>query len=111
MMTTEKKGSARMRRKRDPNGGWNVPYLEHASTHAPGAARAYSWSIYSMVPLVGLLLGPLAILLGWVALRRGRSIPEFRGRALCIAAMIIGALVSLTQWTGLWLMIRGLQAG
>jgi len=111
MMTMEKKGSARKRRKRDPNGGWNVPYLEHASIHAPGAARAYSWSIYSMVPVLGLLIGPLSILLGWLALCRGRRVPEFRGRALCMAAMIIGALVTLTQWGGVWLMIRGLQGG
>src|SRR2546421_7451514 len=109
MMTAEQKGPGRKSRKRDPNGGWNVPYLEHACVHAPQAARAYSWSIYSMVPVLGLLLGPLAILLGWLALRRGRSIPEFRGRALCVAAMIIGALVTLTQWSGLWLMFRGLR--
>ena len=111
MMTAERKGSARKGRKRDANGGWQVPYLEHASVHAPQAARAYSWSIYSMVPVLGLLLGPLSIVLGWLALRRGRSIPEFRGKALCVAAMIIGTLVALTQWAGLWLMVRGLQGG
>ena len=112
MMTAEqRKSSGSMRRKRDSSGGWQVPYLEHASVHAPEAARAYSWSIYSMVPVVGLLLGPLSILLGWLALRHGRAVPEFRGRALCVAAMIIGGLVALTQWAGLWLMIRGLQAG
>src|SRR5437764_11853238 len=111
MMTAERKGPARKGRRRDSDGGWNVPYLEHASVHAPEAARAYSWSIYSMAPVVGLLLGPLSVLLGWRALRRGRTIPEFRGRALCVAAMIIGALVALTQWAGLWLMVRGLRGG
>ncbi len=108
MMTAEQNGSKRKSRKRDPNGGWHVPYLEHASIHSPEAARAYSWSIYSMVPILGLLLAPLSVVMGWIALRHGRSVPEFRGRALCVAAMIIGGLVAVTQWAGLWLMIRGL---
>lgn len=111
MMTAERKGSGRKSRKRDANSGWSVPYLEHASKHFPDAARAYSWSIYGMVPFLGLLLGPLAVLLGGSALRRGRGNPEFRGTALCVAAMVIGGLSALTQWAGLWLMLRGLQGG
>lgn len=109
MMTTEKKEPERKPRKREAKNAWHVPYLEQASQHAPLAARAYTWSIYSMIPGVGLLLGPLAVFLGYLALRRSRTLEGFRCKALCVSAMLLGSLVALTQWGGLALMIRGLQ--
>ena len=61
------------------------------------------------IPFVGLLLGPLALVLGLGALLRGRREPGFRGTSLCKAAMLLGFLLTATQWGGLALMISGLQ--
>jgi hypothetical protein len=109
MMTAESRGTGKKVRRRDSNGGRQRHLLEQAAVHEPEAARAYRWSIYSMIPLVGLLLGPLAMVLGLKTLRTGRKNPAFSGRPLCWAAVIIGLAVTLTQWGGLALMIRGWQ--
>jgi hypothetical protein len=111
MMTVEKKGSKRRSGRRGPEADVPVPFLEHASVHAPQAARAYRLAFYSMVPGVGLVLGPLAALLGWRVLRRGRSSPDFRGGPLCGVAIVLGVLVTITQWAGLALMILASAGG
>jgi hypothetical protein len=73
------------------------------------AVRAYLVSLYAMIPFVGLLLGPIAFLLGLGALVRGRRDSDFKGTSLCKTAMLIGFLLTVTQWGGLALMISGLR--
>ena len=59
-----------------------------------------------MIPFVGLLLGPVAFILGLVALRRKRA----DGPAHALAAVLLGALVSLTNWIGLYLIWIGITS-
>jgi hypothetical protein len=80
-----------------------------ADARGAEAVRAYWCALLGLLPGVGLLLGPLAFVLAlWTGLR-GRRDPAFKGGALCIAAVVLGLLLTLTQWSGLALMIRGLQ--
>src|SRR5262245_19703571 len=72
------------------------------------AFRAYQFGWYGLVPGLGLLLGPLALAGGLLALRRGRSDPEFTAAHAAVAAIILGALISVCNWAGLGLMIHGL---
>ncbi len=67
----------------------------------PAAWRAYRVSLWSIVPGFGLLLGLLAIILGWLAVRSAGDDLSASNRAK--AAVVIGAGSALTQWLGITL--------
>jgi hypothetical protein len=73
------------------------------------ALRAYLFSLWGLLPPLGLVLGPAAIALAlWVRWQH-RNNPTFKGKNLVIAALILGSLLTLTTWGGLALMIAGLN--
>jgi hypothetical protein len=71
----------------------------------PAAWRAYRVSLWSLVPGLGLFLGPVAVLLGYRAMRSAGDDASARNRAK--AAVLFGVLITLTQWLGVALMIYG----
>jgi hypothetical protein len=71
------------------------------------ALRAFRLSQWSLIPGVGLVLGPVAIVLGLVAGHRGRNDPEYTFQAPTRAALVLGGLVSVTNWLGLVLIVLG----
>jgi hypothetical protein len=73
------------------------------------AAWAWRLSVFGLIPGAGLLLGPLALLLGVVARRRGKRDPAFTANHLAAAAIILGGLLTITTWLGLALMLLGLR--
>ena len=64
----------------------------------PAAWRAYRVSLWSVVPGLGLLLGPVATLLGCRAVRTTGDDLSARNRAK--AAIVFGTGSTLTQWLG-----------
>jgi hypothetical protein len=73
------------------------------------ALRAYWVALWSMIPGLGLLLGPLALLLGLRARRSCLSDPEFTARGPLLASLVLGSAVSVTNWVGVTLMVLGLR--
>lgn len=71
----------------------------------PTAWRAYRVALWSLVPGLGLLLGPLAMLLGGHAVRSAGDDLSARNRAK--AAVWFGAASMLTQGLGVMLMYYG----
>ncbi len=71
----------------------------------PAAWRAYRVALWSMIPGVGLLLGIIAIILGCLAVRDAGDDLSARNRAH--AAILFGSLVTLTQWSGVLLILYG----
>jgi hypothetical protein len=69
------------------------------------AARAYRLSLWSLIPGLGLLLGPIAVVLSCVALRGTANDAAARNQAK--VGILLGSVVSLTQWLGIALMICG----
>lgn len=65
--------------------------------------RAYRVALFSMVPGLGLLLGPVAVILGGLALPGVSEDKWSRNRVH--VAIWMGALVALTQWLGIVLMV------
>jgi hypothetical protein len=61
-----------------------------------------------LIPLVGLVLGPVAFLLGFVAWRRGQGDPLQKGIGPALAGMLLGGSVAVTNWLGVALIIYGL---
>ncbi len=72
------------------------------------ARLAYLIVLAGLVPGLGLLLGPIAAILGLFAYRR-RFDPAFTAEGAALAAIILGTLVTLTNGVGLALMIAGWQ--
>jgi hypothetical protein len=87
-------------RRRNASGG--DPAMADESDN-PAAWRAYRVALWSLVPGLGLLLGPAAVALGWLAVRAAGEDASARNRAR--AAALLGALVALTQWLGIVLII------
>lgn len=71
----------------------------------PAAWRAYRVSLWSIVPGLGLLLGPVATLLGYRAVRDAGNDLSASNRAK--AAIVFGAGSALTQWLGITLIYFG----
>jgi hypothetical protein len=51
------------------------------------------------------------MLLATVAWLRGKKIPGFLGKGPLIATLLLGSLVTATQWSGVMLMVNGWNAG
>ncbi|HTU93197.1 MAG TPA: hypothetical protein VMF69_24165 [Gemmataceae bacterium] len=71
----------------------------------PEAWRAYRVSLWSVLPGLGLLLGPVATVLGWRAIRSVGD--DFSASNRARAAIVFGAVSTLTQWLGVALIYYG----
>jgi hypothetical protein len=74
------------------------------------ALIAYRIAVVGLIPGLGLLLGPVALVLGWRARRWGRGDTGFTARSPAAAAVALGAALTLANWAGLALMIAGWRA-
>src|SRR5262249_13827173 len=70
------------------------------------AWKAYDYSLYSMIPIIGLVLGPMGVLLGLLSRRAGKTDTGDKQLSPSAAAIILGLATALTQWLGLYLMIH-----
>jgi hypothetical protein len=69
---------------------------------------AYRCGVIGLIPFVGLVFGPMALVLGFIAWLRDRRGPHLLGLGPALAGMVLGGIISLTNWAGLALMIYGL---
>ena len=88
----------------------NTPTAARTEESNRAALRAYRLSLIGLIPLAGLVFGPVAIVLGVWAGLRGRKDPAFTARGPVIAAVILGVLDALTNWGGVVLIVLGLQS-
>jgi hypothetical protein len=75
------------------------------------AIWAYRVAVLGLIPGLGLVLGPAVVVWGLVAIVRGRRDAEFTAHGPAAAAILLGVLISVTNWIGVLLMIRGMTAG
>ena len=97
----------RRRRRRDrsenPTGGL-IPYENGM------ALAAYYCGVFGLIPALGLILGPLALIFGIVGLRNKSRNPERGGTAHAIVGIVLGTLATLGNWTvAILLLISGLK--
>jgi hypothetical protein len=97
------------RRRRGSSVLTETPFSTVTTEHNRPALRAYRLSVVSVLPGVGLVAGPLAVILGLRARLRGRRDPLFTARGPAVAAVILGALTAVTNWVGFTLMFIGLR--
>jgi hypothetical protein len=97
-------------RKRDRSEESDWPFGVRPEGVNLSALLAYRLSLFGLIPIAGLVLGPIAVVLGVVAALRGRADPAFSARIPVIAAVVIGSIDSLTNWGGVVLMWFGLMS-
>jgi len=66
-----------------------IPYTN------PPALIGYYISVASLIPALGLVLGPIAVVLGVVGLRKRHADPRVKGMAHAIVAIVLGSLTTL----------------
>jgi hypothetical protein len=76
----------------------------------PPALVGYYLGVFSLVPCVGLALGPAAVILGVIGLRALAANRNLPGKGHAIAAIVLGGLTTAANWgvavlafAGLWL--------
>ena len=68
-----------------------VPYKNIA------ALTSYYTGVFSIIPVVGALLGPVALITGVLGLKKVKENPESKGGFHCWVGIVLGALVSLAH--------------
>jgi DNA-directed RNA polymerase subunit RPC12/RpoP len=76
------------------------------------ALAAYYCGVFSLIPCLGLILGPIALGFGIAGLRFARDHPRAKGAGHAWAGIILGTLTTLGNWGTLILIvaIRGIDA-
>jgi hypothetical protein len=97
-------------RRRGPAEEGDDPPSPEAARRNAAARRAYRLCLLGLVPGLGLVLGPVSVVLGAVARARGKDTPGFTEGPPAAAAVLFGALISATQWAGVTLMVLGRSA-
>lgn len=72
----------------------------------PKALIAYYLGVFSLIPCLGLALGPAALLLGILGLDYKKKNPTAGGTGHAIAGIVLGLLTSIGNWGSL-LMLAG----
>jgi Domain of unknown function (DUF4190) len=85
------------RRPRDGGDGFAtiVPYR-----NGPALA-AYYTGVFGLIPILGVLLGPIAIVLGIVGLVKARRDPKAHGTGHAIAGILLG-VIDPFLWIAVW---------
>jgi hypothetical protein len=91
----------RRSRKRDPVETL-IPY------HNPMGLIAYYMGVFSLIPVVGLLLGPAGLILGIFGLRYRKKHPEAGGMGHAIAGIVLGSLTTFLNWGVVIFVVIGL---
>jgi len=93
------------RRRRDDDGvATIIPYRNGL------ALAGYYVGVFSLIPVMGLILGPLGIIFGIVGLRRVNRNPEVKGTGHAVTAIVLGSIGALYNWGFVILMLVGYWA-
>ena len=71
------------------------------------ALVGYRCGLLAMIPFAGLVLGPTAIVLGLLGRRSERRQSSERGAGQAMAAIVLGMATLVTNWAGLFFLLRG----
>jgi len=74
------------------------------------ALGAYYCGVFSLIPCAGVILGPVALLLGIQGLNYARQTPGAKGKAHAIVGIVLGALTTLVNWGMLLMFMLSLLA-
>lgn len=87
----------RRRRRREDEGdqtGGLIPYKNAM------ALTAYYCGVFSLIPCAGAILGPIAVVFGFLGLSHAKRFPASRGQAHAWVGIVIGVLTTLLNIGG-----------
>jgi hypothetical protein len=84
------------------------PFARGAEGRATPALRAYLWAVWGLIPLVGLVLGPVVIVLALRAWRLNRRDPQPREGNYALISLLLGVVILLCNAAGVALIVVGL---
>lgn len=64
----------------------------------PPALWGYYLGVFSLIPCLGLGLGPAAVVCGWIGLKKAKELPNRIGRTHAWVALVAGGLAALFNW-------------
>jgi hypothetical protein len=97
---TEKAMPAKIRKRPDRH-ETSISFLPRSNRRA---RCAYICAIFGLVPILGLLFGPFAVILGLVGYRVAKNEPASDGLGHAFVSMLLGGLEFLTNTAGLLLL-------
>lgn len=62
------------------------------------ALSGYYFAIFSLIPIVGIILGPLALIFGLLGMCRALQQPQARGLGHAVFSIATGILVTILNW-------------
>jgi predicted Zn finger-like uncharacterized protein len=95
----------RFRRRDDGGVSTLIPYRNGR------ALAAYYCGVFSFIPCLGLILGPIALVLGILGLRFVKAHPSAKGTGHAIAGIICGSITTLGNWGFFLLMVVAMVLG
>src|SRR5262245_294857 len=85
----------------------DIPIFGDASPRQnPLAQKAYRLSWRGLIPPIGMLLGPVAVVMGIIAMRRYRANPKVQGYAQAQTAILLGLLETPSHLIGVYCLGR-----
>jgi hypothetical protein len=100
--------SGRKSRRREPTDDSDSPFGDRGDAGPGLALSAYRCGVYSLIPVAGLVLGPIAIVLALLAWREGRRDPDARGNGHVPIALTLGLMTLIFNAAGVALMAMAL---
>lgn len=97
--------SNNQRRFREDRSTWPMSTLLPPKNRAAG--RGYVCAVAGLIPGLGLLLGPLAIVFGWVGWRRFQRDPAIWGGGHALLSIVLGSLEILVNVVGFGFIAKG----
>lgn len=67
----------------------------------PAALAGYYLGIFSLIPILGALLGPAALVLGVLGVRAAPKVPGRVGKVHAWIGIVLGVVTSLANWGAL----------
>ncbi len=61
------------------------------------ALAAYYCGVFSLIPCLGGVLGPIAVVLGFLGLGHARRHPESKGQVHAVVGIVLGGVVALAH--------------
>ena len=81
-----------VRRQDDDAASTLIPYRN------PCALIAYYCGVFSLIPCVGNILGPIALIFGVLGLRFANEYPTAGGKGHAIAGIVLGLITTILYW-------------
>lgn len=101
----EDPGDRRPRRGRGDATGGLIPYKNAK------ALASYYCGVFALIPCVGAILGPIALVLGFMGLAYAKKVPESKGQAHAIVGIVLGGLVTLAHIAAVAMLGVGAASG